>query len=135
MRYALIIDGKVDTISLNDRPDEDWIEVADDVFAGDFWDGKNFVRPEASPKTPADYPLKRWQFNAMVDYLQMGDKIEAAINAISDDLQRAVVLARYKTSDIYDRADPLFDQLAAQIGLSLKDLDAAWMRIATMGEK
>lgn len=99
-------------------------------------DGKleeTYTLEDIPPKGPIDYPLKRWQFRAMVDYLDKGTEIEAAINLMPDDLERAVAMARYKDSDIYERDDPLFDQLAPVVGLTDAEIDAAWMQIATGG--
>lgn len=80
---------------------------------------------------PIYYPLKRWQFKAMVDVLGVAQAIEDAIGAIPDPLARAVALARYRESDIYRREDPLFDTLAPLVGLTGEQIDEAWMQIAT----
>ena len=79
---------------------------------------------------PIYYPLKRWQFAAMVDVLGVGQAIEDAIATMSDPLARAVALARYRESDVYRRDDPLFDQLAPLVGLTGEQIDSAWMQIA-----
>lgn len=98
---------------------------------------REYVPPVPEPVEPStdprDYPLRRWQFKAMVAYLGIGESIEAAISAAfaDDTLEREKVFARYRESDIYNRADPLFDTLAPLVGLSAEDLDAAWMTIAT----
>lgn len=88
------------------------------------------IEQAALNKTPAQYPLKRWQFQAMVEYLGKGAAIETAINAIPDAMQRAIAIARYKDSDVYERDDPLFDELAPVVGLTDAEIDAAWMQIA-----
>lgn len=79
--------------------------------------------------TPEAHPLKRWQFKAMVAYLGKADAIVTAINAMPDALTRAVVMARYENSDVYNREDPLFDQLAPAVGLTPEQIDDAWMTI------
>jgi len=79
---------------------------------------------------PLDYPLKRWQFKAMVNVLGVGQAIEDAIATMPDPLARAVALARYRESDVYRRDDPLFDTLAPLVGLTGEQIDAAWMQIA-----
>lgn len=94
---------------------------------------ETYTLEDIPPKGPLDYPLKRWQFRAMVDYLGKGPAIEAAISAITDPMTKAVALARYKDSDLYERADPLFDQLAPIVGLTDAEIDAAWMQIAVGG--
>lgn len=79
---------------------------------------------------PIYYPLKRWQFKAMVDVLAVAPAIEDAIAAMPDPLARAVALARYRESDVYRRDDPLFDTLAPMVGLTGEQIDDAWMQIA-----
>lgn len=107
---------------------------------GDSYEGLTWYGPGEKPSEeylnslssehPNKYPLKRWQFKAMVDYLGIADTIETAINSFPDPLQRSIVMARYKESDLYHRNDPLFDQIANLIGLSTEDLDNAWLQIA-----
>lgn len=98
---------------------------------------REYVPPVPEPVEPStdprDYPLRRWQFKAMVAYLGIHEAIEQAIaSAFADDvLEREKVLARYRESDTYNRADPLFEMLAPAVGLAVEDLDAAWMQIAT----
>jgi hypothetical protein len=48
MKYALIIDGKIDTISFD--PDLKWVEVPDDVYAGYTLIDGQWVAP--APATP-----------------------------------------------------------------------------------
>lgn len=79
---------------------------------------------------PIYYPLRRWQFAAMVDVLGVAQAIEDAIASIPDPLARAVALARYRESDLYRRDDPFFDHLAPLVGLTGAQIDAAWMQIA-----
>lgn len=76
------------------------------------------------------HPLRRWQFQAMVNHLGIDAAIRSAIETAFDGLEREKVLARYSGSDVYNRSDPLFDMLAPLVGLDLADLDAAWMQIA-----
>lgn len=94
---------------------------------------ETYTLEDMPPKGPIDYPLKRWQFRAMVAYLDKGTEIEASINLLPDAMERAVAMARYKDSDVYERDDPLFDQLAPVVGLTDAEIDAAWMQIATGG--
>lgn len=79
---------------------------------------------------PIYYPLKRWQFVAMVDLLGVAQAIEDAIATMPDPFERAVALARYHESDDYRREDPLFDKLAPKVGLTGEQIDTAWMQIA-----
>lgn len=85
----------------------------------------------AAANAPAYPPLKRWQFAAMCQFLGVADQIEAAIAALDDPLTKAIALARYRESDVYQRDDPLIEQLAPAVGLTAEQVDAAWMQIAT----
>lgn len=87
--------------------------------------------PPPPDPVPADYPLKRWQFKAMVEVLGVGAAIEGAIDTVfaDDALARAKALARYRESDVYERGDPLFDLLAPAVGLTGGQIDEAWMQI------
>ena len=84
--------------------------------------------PAPEPSTdPNDYPLKRYQFMAMVKLLGKTDAIAVAINAIEDPTEQAVAEARYYHTHEYDRADPMFAQLAPIVGLTDAEIDDAWM--------
>ena len=140
MKIALVSEGVVTNIIVAGEgytpPDGmTAVPVAAGCVVGSAWDGETFTPPEPPEQptpTPTDYPLKRWQFKAMVAYLGIEAAIEGAIEvAFPDALPRAVVLARYRESDVYNRNDPLFAQLAPAVGLTSEQLDAAWMAIAT----
>lgn len=95
-------------------------------------DGEWQAVPVEVSTNPRDYPLKRWQFKAMVDYLTETEviasgAIDAAIDQIPDAMERARVRARCRDSDRYDFADPLFAQLAPAVGLTMEQLADAWM--------
>lgn len=93
-------------------------------------EAKASKKPPKPSTSPVDYPLKRWQFKAMVEILGVSQAIEDAISAIPEPMARAVAMARYRESDVYRRNDPLFDQLAPAVGLTGEQIDAAWMQIA-----
>lgn len=101
-----------------------YVEDGDDIL-------EVYATTDVPPPSLADYPLKRWQFKAMVEVLGVAAAITAAINAMTDPMARAVTMARYLDSDIYRREDPLFDQLAPAVGLTPEEIDAAWWQIAT----
>lgn len=101
---------------------------ADGISVGPGWlsDGNGgYVAPAAT----FFRPLKRWQFKAMVAYLDKAGAIEAAIDQIADPLERAVTRARYLESDLYNRDDPLFDALTPAVGLTSQQIDDAWLTI------
>lgn len=115
------------------------LSIPDDMFnrhrqmIAEWEKAGNKIAPYAAPKEsvdPNDYPLKRWEFKAMVDFLGVAEKIVVAISAIPDPLARAKAMARYQESDLYRRDDPMFDQLAPLVGLTPSQIDAAWMLIA-----
>lgn len=135
MKKAIIIDGVVANIVVVGEGFEApegtaLVDTGAGCVIGAAYDGSTFTPPQTTQPKPIDYPLKRWQFQAMVEFLGKGAAIETAINAIPDAMQRAIAMARYKDSDIYERSDPLFAQLAPVVGLTDAEIDAAWMQIA-----
>lgn len=123
-RFPVPIEPDAQSTLLSPVPDETSVGAID-------W-SKMLTAEQRNPAPsdkPSDNPLKRWQFKAMVAYLGVADAIVSAINAMEDPLTRAVVMARYENSDIYNREDPLFDRLAPAVGLTPKKIDAAWMTI------
>lgn len=88
---------------------------------------------EAIPAAdPADYPLNGWRFHWMIGKLGWDAAIRAAIGSIANDDARTITLARYEKSHEYNRDDAALNQIAALMGLSLQDLDTAWMTAATV---
>ena len=51
-KYAFIVDGIVDTVSIARKPSNDWIEVPDDVYSG-------FVLQEDGSFLPPNHLRKR----------------------------------------------------------------------------
>ena len=134
IRHAIVEGGLVTNVILAPPGFEGGVECGPEVGIGWSYAGGQFEAPAAPPEpepstNPVDYPLKRWEFRAMVSFLDVGASIEAAIQSIPDPLQRAVALARYKDSDVYVRDDPLFETLAPAVGLTPQQVDEAWMTI------
>lgn len=78
--------------------------------------------------------LEPWQFETLVQFLQIDADIEAAIAAIADPMQRAAAWSRRHKSLSYRRADPLFDQLAddPNVSMTSDQLNAAWAQAAAL---
>lgn len=93
------------------------------------YDGQDFFAPTPpEPSTnPADYPLRPWQFKAMVLYLNKDTAIRAAIENITDPLQRAVALSRYENATAYNYDDPFLHQMRVAVSMSEQELTDAWM--------
>lgn len=51
MKYALVVNGKIDTISYH--PQSGWEQVQDDVFAGYVKSGQSWVPPQQSDEDAA----------------------------------------------------------------------------------
>lgn len=84
--------------------------------------------PPARSTNPADYPLQRYQFDAMLDIAGLKPLITPAIASITDPVQRAVAQAKYDDTQVFNRTDPLLNQLAAAAGLTSAQVDAYWMQ-------
>ena len=81
---------------------------------------------------PADHPLNNWRFHWMIGKLGWDATIRAVIGSIQDEDARTITLARYEKSHEYNRNDAALNQIAALMGLSKAELDAAWMTAATV---
>jgi hypothetical protein len=73
MKYAKIVNGVVDAVSLFPQPDSSFVEVDEDVFAG-FIQNKNgsFSQPEAIPPSPRRYGEFREFMDLFTDNEQLG---------------------------------------------------------------
>ena len=81
--------------------------------------------------------LNRIQFEFMVEKLQIGPAIEAAIEAmpVGTELeQNAKIMARvlYRSGQKFERSHPLFTELAPAVGFTLEQIDAAWTMALTI---
>ncbi|TIL82182.1 MAG: hypothetical protein E5Y89_06240 [Mesorhizobium sp.] len=81
MKYARIIDGVVDALSLDQpmieqEPEPGWLEVADDVFAGFLFDGQNFTPPAPDPQPRQTVPKSVVQ-SRIIDAGKMADAYAA----------------------------------------------------------
>ena len=85
-----------------------------------------YVAPVVSDD-PQDYPLKRYQFLAMVEIL---GKEQAIMDAIAALPATSAIIARkrYENTHEYIRSDELFAQLAPLIGLTDEQVDEAWLQ-------
>lgn len=77
--------------------------------------------------SPTDFPLAPAQFFAMIEISGYGPDIEAAIEAITDPIDRAVVRSKYRNSGHYKRDNELLTMLLPAVGISDQELDALWM--------
>jgi hypothetical protein len=114
------------------RGDADLPEVADVTIRVKAAGDPGFP---GGPTPPAPFvfpPLEPFQFWAMIDILEKKDAIYAAIGAIPDKTQRAVVKAKLERMERFDRDDPLFAQLAPAVGLASDEIDAAWIQAAAI---
>lgn len=87
-----------------------------------------------APEPPAPVPewvtrrqLKQW----LIEHGQLAG-VEAALNAIADDTARAVALNWWVESQDFRRDHPLVASLAAALGLTSADVDAAFREAAAL---
>jgi len=102
------------------------------VWVGNGWTvaSEPYVAPPMpKPSTnPADYPLNKRQFFAMVKTLGKDAEIKTALASMDGTaIQKAFAMERYLASDEYNHGDPLTQALRVAIGMSEADLSAAWM--------
>lgn len=91
-------------------------------------DGEWVAAIDEAPANPADYPLKPYQFHAMLDIAEVSQAVEDAIAAIVDPATKAVAKARMKHSTDFDRNDDFIVSLAPVVGLSPEQVDALWLQ-------
>ncbi|MCB1460892.1 MAG: hypothetical protein KDJ90_00335 [Nitratireductor sp.] len=145
MMYALFLDGAfVRTQDHDARPDPNpakgyaWYPVGAPVEGEPA--GWAIVDDEAIETVvpapvadPTDTPLTPVQFFAMLDILGIRAAIETAIDAIADDIQRAVARAKFERSASYHRDDALIAQIAPLVGISDAAIDTAWAQAQEIG--
>lgn len=89
------------------------------------------IAPAPAPSTdPNDYPLNRFQFEAMVISLGLSfAAIETAIDGLPiTDMDKAVAKSRLRNAETYNRDHPLLTMLMGPVGLTAKQIDAAWLQ-------
>lgn len=83
---------------------------------------------EEAANAPANYPLQRYQFLAMLTVGNLAPLVEPAVASIKDPVQKAVAQAKFDATQVFDRKDPLLVALAAAAGLTPAQVDAYWMQ-------
>ncbi len=98
-----------------------------------------FINGEWTPveplePSPDDYPLNRFQFEALIIAMGLSmASLETAISALPiSDFEKAVAISRLRNAVTYNRDHPLVEQVRLQIGLTVEDLDAAWLQAAAL---
>jgi len=133
----VIVNGYTATGSIDAVIDGEVVTVPDDMANRHrqmiaAWEAQgNTIPPYVAPPpstNPDDYPLKRYQFLALLDIAGIKPLVETAIANISDPVQRAVAQAKFDSTDIFNRTDPLLVQLAAAAGLTPEQVDAYWLQ-------
>lgn len=142
MRFALIIDGVVDTISLEQQY-APWVSVPDTVFAGFRKEGGVWVAPTQQPE-PAQVPRaisfaqlliglvsEGWitadEGRAWRDRVALPAPVAALIATLPVGQQFAAETRAFAPSEIV-RNDPLVLGLGAVAGKSEQDLDAFFLK-------
>lgn len=82
---------------------------------------------------PNDYQLNRVQFRFMIEWLNIGPQVDAALNAMADgtEEERATkIMARvlYDDGTVFIRSHQFFTQLAPAVGVTSDQINAAWMQ-------
>ncbi|WP_292570049.1 hypothetical protein [Mesorhizobium sp.] len=131
MKYARIVDGVVDSLSLErpmieQEPEPDWLEVEDEVFAGFLFDGQNFTPPAPDP-IPISIPdrVSARQFKLQLLASDLLDEVEAWINA-----QPLAVKIAYDNSGDFVRTEPMMQSGFAALGFTSEQIDAFFIAAA-----
>lgn len=82
MKYALIIDDVVDTISFEPQDGEGWEVVGEDVFAGFVRDDGGWRAPAAEPPLAASTSLTLAQWQYFLDLASFREPLDAALAAM-----------------------------------------------------
>jgi len=85
------------------------------------------LEPPTPSNNPTDYPLQPYQFRAMLVIANLQPMVDAALASIPDPTARAVATAKMEFALLFERSDPLVDQLGAAAGLTTTQIDAYWM--------
>lgn len=133
-RYALVIGGVVDTISLDGRP-QGWVSVPDDVHAGFVRNANGSYSPPPAPsireRRATMPPLSRRQFRLGMRRLGItASMIDAAILSIADKDAREVAQIEWEDAISFDRLHALVVMLSTAFSITPEALDAAWSEAA-----
>lgn len=83
---------------------------------------------DAAMNNPLDYQLQRYQFLAMLTIANLASLVTFAIGKITDPVQKAVAQAKYDSTQIFQRDDPVLNLLASNAGLTSEQVDAYWLQ-------
>ena len=104
------------------------------VLTGETIELPDLPVPPVTKLTATDLPLNRFQFEALVIAMGLSmDDLEKAIATLPvSDFDKAVAVSRLRNATTYNRDHPLVEQVRKKLGLSVKDIDAAWMQAAAL---
>lgn len=126
MKYFEIIDNKV--VSQAFTPQPGWVEGPNDVWPGYIRqpDGSFKAPPEPEPALEPLKPVTRKQLiDVLIDH-DLDEKVEPALNAISDDKARKKALNAWQNASQYEPDHPLVLQLKGALKLKDEQFDAFW---------
>lgn len=128
-KYALIIDGRVDTISFENT--DGWLEVPEDVFGGFVLQADGtFINPDIpEPVSPFKdiEPVPFW--NAAFDMFTPPLKKSDVLASIEDPDERYLAELAIEGRKTYVRYDPFVVSLAERQGLSAFEMDTTWLYV------
>lgn len=130
-KYAEIKNGIVVTISFD--PTTGWPEVVETVFPGDIDNGDGtFSRPAPPQPTPEDRralmdPLTARQLrHGLLNSGTTEAEVEALIEAIPDEFERASASIDWRTASQFERTHPLVIQIGTALGYTPEVVDDLW---------
>lgn len=127
MKHFVTADGQYHVAIDGDLDDPSAVEVPERPSEAHVWQDDTWSLVQTQ-EDPLDYPLLRWQFQAMIDILGKRTAIEQAISALPSETDKAVARAKLNHTDVFQRTDPLVVSLSALVGMSSDELDSAWLQ-------
>lgn len=99
---------------------------AGDAGIGWTWDGSTFSPPE--PPTLAFPPLtaRQLRLGLVASGISLA-AVEAAIDAIEDAADRELARIEWEYASQFERDHPLIEQVGAAVGLSIQQINDAWL--------
>lgn len=99
-----------------------------ELQSGEFakWNGSKWMFTTGGPKEPIPASVTKRQGRQQMILMGVINAVQPAIDAIEDDVQRALVQSFWDDSSDYERDHPQMVELGAAIGLSTDQIDDAF---------
>lgn len=134
-RYAIIEAGVVANVARAAEPlGANWVELDPGSAVGPGWlyDGETFAPPEApAPSIPSVVSRKQARMALVLSGVPLAT-VQASIDAITDDTERALAQIAWDDAVEFRRNDPFLVAMAAALSLTESQLDDLYTLAATL---